>query len=103
MPYKSEHIKLSKEQDRRIKLTDAQRAEIIEIYSQGLIGMRPLAKKYNVSRSLIQTIVNPARAERVKARVKEHWRDYVNRKNLADATRKLRRYKQELYLKGELK
>ena len=76
MPYKSEKLKLPPTKDRRRKLTDEQKEEMRLIYADGKIGMRPLAQQFGVSRSLIQTIVNPARAEAIKQRIKEHWRDY---------------------------
>ena len=60
MPYKSEKIKIANTQyDRRIKLTDKQREEIKEKYASGCVGMRPLAKEYNVSRGTIKFIVQP--------------------------------------------
>ena len=63
-----------------------------------------LAKEYNVSRSLISIIVNPERAEAVKQRFKEHWRDYQTFGVEHNAViRKTRIYKQELYVKGDLK
>ena len=103
MPYKSEKIKLSETQDRRRKLTDEQKEEIKRIYETGVCGMRLLAKQFGVSRTTIQIIVNPERAASIKQRVKDHWKDYQNQKQLTEATRNTRRYKQELYLKGELK
>lgn len=103
MPYKSEKLKLSKSQDRRRKLTDEQKEEIKKLYATGLIGQRPLAKQFGVSRSLIQIIVNPEIAEKKKQRIKDHWKDYRPTKEEWAATiREHRRYKQELYLKGEL-
>ena len=103
MPYKSEKIKLSPTQDRRRKLTDEQKEEIKRIYAEGNIGQRPLAKQFGVSKSAIQLIVNPERARAVKERVKEHWRDYrPSKEEWAKTVREHRRYKQELYLKGEL-
>lgn len=103
MPYKSEKIKLDPSQDRRRKLTDEQKREIRMIYESGVCGMRPLAKQFGVSRSTIQIIVNPKRAESVKARAKEHWRDYhPSKEEWAAIIREHRHYKQELYLKGEL-
>ena len=104
MPYKSEKIKLDPTQDRRRKLTDDQKEEIIKIYKSGVCGMRPLAEKYGVSRSMIQILVNPERAAYVKKYKKENWSKYVKRG--AEWNRivaKHRKYKQELYLKGELK
>lgn len=103
MPYKSEKIKLSPTQDRRRKLTDEQKEEIKRLYATGLIGQRPLAKQFGVSRSLIQIIVNPEIAEKKKQRIKEHWRDYrPTKEKWAETIREYRHYKQELYLKGEL-
>lgn len=103
MPYKSEKIKLSEYQDRRRKLTEDQKEEIRKIYASGVCGTRPLAKQYGVSKSTIQLIVNPTRREAVKRRIKEHWRDYYDTKKAVEAIRKTRKYKHELYLKGELK
>ena len=104
MPYKSSSIPLSETQDRRRKLTDAQREEILHRYNTESIGTRPLAREYDVSRSLIQIIVNPSIAERKKQRIKEHWRDYrPSKEKWAETMREHRRYKQELYLAGELK
>lgn len=104
MPYKSEKIKLDQSQDRRRKLTDEQKREIKQIYESGVCGTRPLAKQFGVSRSLIQVIVNPNIAEAKKKRIKEHWKDYRPTKEEWAATmREHRQYKQNLYLKGELK
>ena len=73
---KSDRIPVGPQYDRRRKLSDAQKAEILRIYQTGVCGMRPLAKQFGVSRSPIQLIVNPERAAQVKQRTKEHWRDY---------------------------
>lgn len=104
MPYKSEKLKLPPTKDRRRKLTDDQKEEIRRIYATGVCGMRPLAKQFGVSRSLIQVIVNPSIAERKKQRIKEHWKDYrPNKEEWAKTMKEHRHYKQELYVKGELK
>lgn len=103
MPYKSEKLKLNETQDRRRKLTDEQKEEIIRIYKSGVCGQRPLAKQFGVSRSLIQIIVNPEIAEKKKQRIKDHWRDYrPTKEEWAETMKEHRHYKQELYLKGEL-
>ena len=103
MPYKSEKIKLPPTKDRRRKLTDEQKEEIRLIYAEGKVGTRPLAKQFGVSRSLIQIIVNPDIAERKKQRIKEHWRDYrPSKEEWAETMKEHRRYKQDLFLKGEI-
>lgn len=104
MPYKSAKLKLSETQDRRRKLTDDQKEEIKRIYKSGVCGTRPLAKKFNVSRKTIQLIVNPAIKQRQHDYVANHWRDYrPSKEEWAETQREHRHYKQELYLKGELK
>jgi DNA invertase Pin-like site-specific DNA recombinase len=103
MPYKSEKLKLPPNKDRRRKLTDDQKEQIRGIYATGICGMRPLAKQFGVSRTTIQIIVNPKRAEAVKQRTKEHWRDYrPSKEKWAETMREHRHYKQGLFLKGEL-
>lgn len=52
------HIKLVGLQDRRRKLTDEQKAEIIRLHNEGL-SLRKLAKKFEVSAQSILFIVNP--------------------------------------------
>lgn len=104
MPYKSEAIRLDPSLDRRRKLTDEDKREILRIYKTGVCGMRPLAKQFGVSRATIQIIVNPARAESVKQYRKEHWRDYKPTKEEWAATmREHRQYKHKLYVEGKLK
>jgi transposase-like protein len=102
MPYKSEHIKLKGLQDRRRKLTEEQKEAIRSEYAMGNVGHRPLAEKYGVSRSLIRIITDEKTANRISKRTKEHWKDYSNVAKHTEAIRNLRRYKQDLYLKGEL-
>lgn len=104
MPYKSEKLRLSQTQDRRYKLTDEQKEQIRKLYETGLISQRELAKQFNVNRSTIQIIINPDRAAKVKQRIKKHWKDYrPDKEAWSETMREHRHYKQELYLKGELK
>ena len=103
MPYKSEKVRLNPSQDRRRKLTEEQKEEIRRIYKAGVCGTRPLAKQFGVSRSTIQILVNPTRAEKVKQYRKEHWRDYrPTKEEWANTMREHRHYKHELYLQGKL-
>ena len=97
-------LKLSETQDRRRKLTDDQKEEIKRIYESGVCGTRPLANQFGVSRSTIQVIVNPAIKQRHHDRTAKHWRDYrPTKEEWAETMKEHRHYKQELYLKGELK
>ena len=103
MPYKSEKIKLKETQDRRERLTTEQRKEIEELYATGGYSLNDLAKIYEVSKKTILLIVNKESAERAKEYRKEHWQEWARKgKEHAEAIKKTRRYKQELYLKGEL-
>lgn len=104
MPYKSEKIKLKDTQDRRRKITDVQREEIKELYKTGLYSWNTLADKYGVSKGTIGVIVSETRQASIKKYNKENWKDKALPRELqTEAIRKTRRYKQELYLKGELK
>ena len=104
MPYKSEKIKLSETQDRRKKLTEEQRKEIRELYSTGLYSLNGLAKEYEVSKKTILLTVNDESAERAKQYRKDHWKEWERKgEEHNKAIANTRRYKQSLYLKGELK
>ena len=106
MPYKSEKIKLSRSQDRRIKLTDEQREEIKEKYATGLYSQRALSREYGVSRRLIPFVLDDTKYQKCKEQFKEHKADgryKPDRKEWAKTMRKHRHYKQKLYLDGELK
>ena len=104
MPYKSEKIRLNETQDRRKRLTTEQRKEIEELYGTGCYSLNDLARQYNVSKKTILLIVNKESAERAKEYRKEHWREWArDNKEHAEAIRKTRRYKQQLYKNGELK
>lgn len=106
MPYKSEKIKLSKEQDRRIKLTDEQKEEIRNKYTTGLYSQRGLAIEYNVSRRLISFILDEEKAKRAAEQLKQRKADgryKPSKEQWAETVRNYRRYKQRLYVEGKLK
>lgn len=105
MPYTHEvnHIKLVGLQDRRRKLTDEQKAEILRLRDEGW-SMRKLAKEFGVSPQSILFIVNPESKAKNDKYGRDNWRKFQKTKEKnAEAVRKTRRYKQELFLKGELK
>ena len=106
MPYKSEKIKLSKEQDRRIKLTDEQREEIKVKYTTGLYSQRKLSEEYHVSRRLITFVLDEEKAKKAAEQLKERRADgryKPTKEEWAETMRKHRKYKQDLFLNGELK
>ena len=106
MPYKSEKIKLDPSQDRRRKLTDEQKREIKQIYESGVCGTRPLAQQFGVSRRTIQFIVDEGKKQRCAEQFKQRRKDgryKPTKEEWAETIREHRRYKQNLYLKGELK
>lgn len=105
MPYTHEvnHIKLVGLQDRRRKLTDEQKAEIIRLRDEGW-SIRKLAKEFEVSPQSILFIVNPESKAKNDKYGRDNWRKFQKTKEKnAEAVRKTRRYKQELFLKGGLK
>ena len=105
MPYTHEvnHIKLVGLQDRRRKLTDAQKTEIVRLRDEGWSLMK-LAKEFEVSKTSILLIVNPESKAKNDKYTKDHWREFQQtREEHNEAVKKTRRDRQELFLKGELK
>lgn len=103
MPYKSEKLRLSETQDRRRRLTTEQQEEIRKLYATGLYSWNQLAGMFYCSKSRIGQIVNPERDAKVRARIKEHWRDYQQKGDEWNATiREHRAYKHKLYKEGKL-
>jgi hypothetical protein len=104
LPYKSEHIRLRGLQDRRRKLTDDQKEEIKYLYSTGSWSLNKLGIRFGVSKKTILLLVNQDSADRAQEYRKENWREFQKiKEERTRATREHRRYKQSLYLKGELR
>lgn len=103
MPYKSETMRLQGLQDRRRKLTDEQKATIKEMYSTGNWSLAKLGNEFGVSKKTVLLLVNQDSANKAKEYCKENWREFQRSKEeRTAATREHRRYKQSLYLSGEL-
>lgn len=105
MPYIHEvnHIKLVGLQDRRRKLTDEQKVEIIRLHDEGWSLMK-LAKEFNVSKKLVLLIVNPESKAKNDKYIKDNWREFQQtREDRNEAVKKTRQYRQTLYVNGELK
>lgn len=104
MPYKSESAgAIRPEDDRRRKLTDAQREEIRTQHAQGA-SQRALAVSFGVSRRLISFILDPAKEAAAKTAYVERRKDgrYYNPAKHTAQVRAHRRHKHKLYTEGRL-
>ena len=105
MPYLSSKIIIAgTKHDRRIKLTPEDKVEIKELYKLPKWSQRGLAKKYGVSRRLIQFVLNPQMLEENKKRRAERGgsKQYYKKDTWKKVMREHRNYKQKLYIKGEI-
>ena len=104
MPYLCEKINLKETQKRSAKLTSEQRAEIAKKYTTGKYSQRALALEYGVSRRLVTFIIDPKKHEENLQRRAERGgsKQYYNKEKHTIAIREHRKYKQGLFLKGEL-
>ena len=106
MPYKCEKLKIPKEYDKRIKLTDADKEEIQYRYLKvGGVSQRELAREYGVSRRLIVFCIYPERQKiNYQQRVARGGsKQYYDKTKNTNSMRKHRAYKQKLNLEGKLK
>ena len=104
MPYRSESIPLQGLQDRRRRLTDETKSKIRAEYTKGGWSLTALAREFGVSKKTVLLLVNPESAERARAYVRANWKNYQrSREERNETAREHRRYKQSLYLRGELK
>lgn len=103
MPYKSEKIKIAgTKNDRRVKLTEQDRADILELTGMSIRG---IARMYGVDKRLIQFILYPERKAKNLLDRKNRGGSmaYYDKDKQKEYMKKHRHYKQELYLKGEIK
>ena len=105
-PYaKAQTVRYVGMQDRRKKLTDEQRAEIVRLHDEEGQGCRTIARQFGVSRSLVRIICIPEVAERVKKRIAATWREYRERRGKKENARIMRDFrnrKYKMYMNGEL-
>ena len=99
MPSPYDKIKLTREQDRRARFTDADAEEIRKLYSEGWT-QRAIAEKYGTCQSAVCYIVSDGAHKRLaeyrrenppKRRTNEEAREYL---------KELRRYKRSLVESG---
>lgn len=95
---------IPKEKNRRNKLSDEQRVEILFKYQTGEYSTYKLAEEYNVSRRTIGFVLNPERYERQKELVRKNSKErkYYNKEKHAQYVRNTQRYRKQLMEKGEL-
>lgn len=106
MPSKSDNIPINNEKyDKRVKLTAADKAQIIEEYKTGLISINGLARKWNVSKRLIQFTLFPERKEKAAEAYARNRKDgrYYDREKHTEHVRIHRQYKKKLYNQGLIK
>lgn len=106
MPFKSEKIVIANtDNDRRIKLTDLDKEEIVNIRKDEGLSYNQLAALFNVSKRTIYWIVNPEKLERNKELRKERggWKSYYDKEKNSEAIKKTRKHKQQLFINGEIK
>lgn len=105
-PYeKAQNVPYVGLQDRRRKLTDDQRAEILKLRAESDLGYRAIARLYGVSRSLIRLICDKEAAKRNSDRMKANWRRYYKaygKDHHAEVMRTFRNRKYKMFMRGEL-
>ncbi|MDR1202687.1 MAG: hypothetical protein LBL58_13825 [Tannerellaceae bacterium] len=93
MPYRSEKVPVAGTgYDGRRKLSGEQRQAVKVLHKEGY-SYRKLAGMFHVSKWLIQSIINPPVRSKPRKRPKEYW---------AEAKRRYRKKKQELYKNGDI-
>ena len=89
-------MRLTPEQDRRVKLTPAMKVEILNMKDQYSISA--IARKYNVSRQTVQFILYPERrlANVENTKANHGWKKYYNKEVHTQRVRNLNEYKKLL-------
>lgn len=105
-PYaKAQTVRYTGLQDRRRKLTDGERAEILKLHVEQGYTYRGLARMFGVSRSLVRFICDPEALQRCRDRIKATWRKYREQRSKeenAKIIRDFRRRKYKMYVANEL-
>lgn len=106
MPYKCQKAAIPRRYDRRIKLSEDERQEIIYLYKIEGQPIRAIARTFEgkCSRRMVQFILFPERAETAKQNLKR-WRkaNPLDKKTWAGYMRGHRQYKVKLHVSGVLK
>jgi len=102
MPYKHKDKLIPKTKDKRVKLTEQDRLEILDM--KGYISQRQLAKLYDVSRRTISFIWYPERLERNKTLRDERGgsKQYYDKDKHREYVKRHRKHKEKLNKEGVL-
>jgi transposase-like protein len=106
MPSKLDKIPINNpKHDKRVKLTNTDKENIIREYESRGISINGLARKYKVSKRLIQFTLFPERKEKAKEGFLERQKDgrYYNKERHREYMKRHRDHKKELSDKGFLK
>jgi len=104
MPSKIDKVKLNSQiLDRRVKLTDSDKEDVILRYHLGA-SITGLSKVYGVNKRLIQFILFPERKENniLLRKLRGGSNIYYDREKHSEAIKDLRRYKRELQKQGKI-
>lgn len=105
MPSEFEKLRIPREYDLRVKLSQEDKDEIQHRYLvTGGVSQRELANEYKVSRRSIQFAIYPEkRVENYEQRQRRGgWKQYYSTKANTEAMRRHRDHKKELYEQGKL-
>jgi hypothetical protein len=103
MPYLSSKIKIEKtEFDRRVKLTEDDKKLIIWLSEEEKLSQRKLAAQFNVSRRLIQFVLDPEKLAKNNEKRAERGgsKQYYDKEKHREYMKDHRHHKQDLKLKG---
>ena len=100
MPYKVSKIKLPHDLDRRHKLSELQKREIIAKYATGKYSQRSLAEEYHVNKNTILCIVNPKSREVHNEGNRRNYANADKHRVTSGSYRKCISYKRDLLSKG---
>ena len=105
MPFKSESLHIAHtEFDRRIKLNDFDKQNIIGLYKHAGESINQLARLFNVNKRTIQFILFPERLahNRELRLLRGGSKIYYNKDSHNDSVKRMRRYKQQLFKEGKI-
>lgn len=106
MPNKLDKIAIDNpKNDKRVKLSSKDKEDIKKEHDTGSISINALARKYGVSKRLIQFTLFPERKEKAKEQFAERQKDgrYYSKEKQRVYMKDHRLHKKDLWEKGELK